>query len=957
MEFFRSKHAERSRDALIKRRQEKVERDIIPGHMREAVAQIDYCHGGPPEHILSLKRCQNGFHGGDFIHPRFVAALLRLGDLMDMETTRFNPYIIDGLARISSDNMAYMLKDLSVSEILVSPHTICVTSSFEEKFVQEFLTRHRAGIGSGSVDSEEVRKYISSAIKTMRGWMETIRMNARWIWEAWSDIAPEDFPGSIASPKKLTILYEGRPYEEDDLELRYEIAPRRAAKIMEGSALYKDPLVFLREIIQNAIDATKRQLFRRFREEIIDEKTGAKMSLVAFMEKYRDELEAHAVEVSVCFDEALTKMSVVVIDKGIGITRNRLRSMRHIGAELEPDLEKEVARIPEWLRPTARFGIGMQSAFLVADRFSIRTNPRDRESNGDDMQHRIVFNSTRLGGDITSIDRLVPNCDECWELGSGKVCPDGPRYPRGTRFQIDIDLENPTGFIGSLIDSDRDGGFPYRISLKHALVDSCQNLLEKTFTEEFVPIRVEIAGRHPPLVFGSVPFAQAQAEDQFSNVRFQEIDGLRCIYYWYDTEHDKKRFCAMYKFTPTKQNDLCFTKLYFRGIRFSEREQPLLGAVSLPGYRCDVNIMSGNANDWLDVNRDRVRMDRVSIVRRNLVNGIGAFVHDYTGLAARLVAENDNDSPVSQHVWHALAQSPDFAKMLIVHAIVDSAGRHDAVVDYIAGTMGGAIETALIDKNGASIAFAPEPITKNNRPKARFIDFSAYEQESKILLDKDDGHLARKPALEDSEISATMYSEGYEQADEKVVNKAIRNSFSIFMEKKYMWVEVYKKNEAYRKGIVKIYELGDGAKTTEMDRISYFTLIEYTTTAFETNSYDGFPVFPAPISHWFEGTEIISLKEKPPVPHSMCDSRFSSFAFAPFPVKILKSVLETIGAKGDGKERILEIRKDARWGQYYEQAIQYIKQFGGAPKGHDDKKVEDKILSAWGNYADFLAGL
>src|SRR5699024_4175719 len=48
-------------------------------------------------------------------------------------------------------------------------------------------------------------------------------------------------------------------------------------------------------------------------------------------------------------------------------------------------------RMPSWLRPTARFGIGLQSIFLVADQFTIDT------STGQDTYHAVVY-SRRKGG-------------------------------------------------------------------------------------------------------------------------------------------------------------------------------------------------------------------------------------------------------------------------------------------------------------------------------------------------------------------------------------------------------------------------------------------------------------------------------------------------------------------------------------------------------------------------------
>jgi len=964
MEYFRGKHAERSRDKLIERRQNTVERDLIPGHMREAVAQIDYYHCGPPKGLLALQRRQNGYNSGDFIHPRFVAALLRIGDLMDMETTRFNPYVIDGLANISKDNMSYMIKDLSVSEILVDQHTICVKSSFETKYVREFLNRHKAGIGQGPVSDEDVNKYIAKAIKHMRNWMNYIENNTLWIWGVWNEIAPDNFPGTMASAKEMVILLDGNECDENDMELRYEIDPRRAAQIIEGASMYRSPIVFLREIIQNAVDATKFQLFRNFLKENVYEpkKTETEkkeISFEDFLKKYEEELKESAVEVSINFNgenDEIDQMEVSITDKGMGITRKRLNTMRRIGAARELKLKNEANLIPEWLRPTAHFGIGMQSAFLVADRFTILTNPRETENNGADMQHSIRFSSTRLGGDISSIDTKVPvGGDERWEE------PSLHAFPRGTRFIIKVDLKNPSDFIRSYIDSFDDKNLLYRVRLISILRDECKELLKRTFTEDIIPIKVKIDDSEE-IAFDTVSFAKLDYDEKFPHLRFHahdhDTDRGRVIYFWYDDEKDKDRFCALYKFTLSKEDDVKSTRLYFRGIRFSEKDQQLLTVVKLPGYDCEVNIMSGDANNWLEVNRDYVRKEAVETVCENLEKGISAFVDGMVTLVSEVKKRDDackNDktatkSKVSKHLWKVLKGSPDFAKTMLIHTVVNNVGKDMSVYEYIAGAVGGIVETALIDERCAEIAFVPEPITKKARLAARFIDFSEYEQQSRIALN-----------VKDSRIVAAINERGMARAD---VNKAIRNSFTIWGDKKYKRIEAYKTSSSFQDGVVKIYELGNEINFTEIDKVSYSVIIkniieEYLSYEKEYGD-DGFPVFPAPDLKWFntEAMKTISLKKQPPGYRNLCDIRYASFVFAPFPIKHLKPKLEEIKNNGDGEKLIRELQKsDALMRQYYRQAIEYMKEYGRNFDGMEDKKIEEKILSAWGEYADFIGTL
>lgn len=46
------------------------------------------------------------------------------------------------------------------------------------------------------------------------------------------------------------------------MNLRFRISQEKAFEVIEGSSLYADKYIFIREIIQNAQDATKIQLWR-----------------------------------------------------------------------------------------------------------------------------------------------------------------------------------------------------------------------------------------------------------------------------------------------------------------------------------------------------------------------------------------------------------------------------------------------------------------------------------------------------------------------------------------------------------------------------------------------------------------------------------------------------------------------------------------------------------------------
>lgn len=66
---------------------------------------------------------------------------------------------------------------------------------------------------------------------------------------------------------------------------------------------------------------------------------------------------------------------VEIIDRGIGIDKECISAISHIGAgwKRRKKYGSQLDRMPKWLRPTGGFGIGMQSGFMITDKIIIET--------------------------------------------------------------------------------------------------------------------------------------------------------------------------------------------------------------------------------------------------------------------------------------------------------------------------------------------------------------------------------------------------------------------------------------------------------------------------------------------------------------------------------------------------------------------------------------------------------
>ena len=417
--YFRKRHAERTRDLLLKNAQANTNNGIFPLRLRWIVAEIDYCHGGSWTDVMKLPRQETGV-SSDLIHPQFIAALLRLGDLLDLDSNRFNEYQIDRLSSMPKISIAHELKHMAISDFLVTPKEIHITARYNYDDMRRILDEHyfkdRYELTVEEKD-DETKELIDRSAKSLREWIKMIEEDLKQFSNEWNSIIPDNMTGSIASFKKsdIYVLNQQQPVEEDSISLRYSISPARSAQLIEGADLYRSIWAFIREIAQNAIDASKRQLGR----DAIHFSPKEHSDFPLFPEYYcnlQQILQFEPVRVIVNFIPGTrkehAKLEFVFIDQGIGITYEKLKQMRHIGAISKSDKEiKEIQALPTWLKPTGEFGIGMQSVFSLADSMTIDTYPGDEEGKPFDLKRHIKLYCPELGGDIVNREerRIKPN--------------------------------------------------------------------------------------------------------------------------------------------------------------------------------------------------------------------------------------------------------------------------------------------------------------------------------------------------------------------------------------------------------------------------------------------------------------------------------------------------------------------------------------------------------------------
>ena len=106
-------------------------------------------------------------HNTDYIHPRFVAEMIRMGDLLDADNNRCNPFLYKTLTKMPDSSEKHIKKHNAARHILITPDLI------------EF----RADCESNEV-YRETRNFLTCLIREMD-----------FLTKEWAELVPKEFSG------------------------------------------------------------------------------------------------------------------------------------------------------------------------------------------------------------------------------------------------------------------------------------------------------------------------------------------------------------------------------------------------------------------------------------------------------------------------------------------------------------------------------------------------------------------------------------------------------------------------------------------------------------------------------------------------------------------------------------------------------------------------------------------
>ncbi len=392
---------------------------------------------------------------GEIANLKAIALYLRIIDLFDIGKTRTPFEIFNFISPTTQESISHWEQHFSIDPIVVSEffdkgRQIHVSGRTSNPDIYANLEDHKNGCN-----------YQLDRTVKMFSLMNDTRHRFDIVYLDWN-IEPEGFKG---------------------ISIKFDFENKEMFKILSSEIYQRDPFVFLRELLQNSIDAI------RLKEEFYT-KLGKQSGPLGYIKVNIDSLDDKAIQVT-------------WYDNGIGmdeyIVKNYLSVIGRSSYE-KSNLEKLDIK----LDPISKFGIGILSCFYVGKEISIKT-----------------YKDINIKSDSIPLEIRIPEVNRQFhvkELQSGSI-------KQGTEITIHIDnskkfqgtesakplegalrryLKEIAGFVEFPIIINENGKFtviqhPYSDNNAHSLVKDYPNLsIERLvfsypFDSIFLPQDVESA--------------------------------------------------------------------------------------------------------------------------------------------------------------------------------------------------------------------------------------------------------------------------------------------------------------------------------------------------------------------------------------------------------------------------------------------------------------------------------
>ncbi|HEX2955633.1 MAG TPA: hypothetical protein VHO70_02305 [Chitinispirillaceae bacterium] len=345
-EFIRRKHAERVRDYIKKYLNDKLR--FRGSDFSSEIADLCASHAwGIQESNSPLKpgNCVKKLDiqkmiGATPVNLSYIACCLRLGDILDFDRTR---------TPVSAFYDIHFTEDLSVQEW--NKHL-----SIEGRDINQYGVLFETKCKTPS-------DYV--AVHNFLGWVDKELQECTRLVHQFPGKFQERYRLNIASLTDRTKVQMKNP-DHIAGAFRFQLEYDQIMRLLMDKSLYPDPALFLRELLQNALDACRYQ--KALAEDL-------KMA-----DKYIPRIQVHDLSgLPRNPEKPLEGPRIIFRDNGIGMSQEQVEKyFMRVGKSFYRSVEfkAEVERLKEkgiFLDACSQFGIGFLSCFMGGDLIEVVT--------------------------------------------------------------------------------------------------------------------------------------------------------------------------------------------------------------------------------------------------------------------------------------------------------------------------------------------------------------------------------------------------------------------------------------------------------------------------------------------------------------------------------------------------------------------------------------------------------
>lgn len=348
-EWYRRKHPYNSariiRDPFDEIGLNSPRNELLPKRLFRVLSNICKAHGDNFEDVKKLPKAEAGMASED-CHPLYVACLIRMGDLLDVDDNRFCPVMMKMCGtHLPHSSSAHYHKHQSITHFRLDSEQIEITCECP------------------TPDSYEIAF----------DWFNWLEIEYKNQTQYWSQIVPcvelGRLPTLITPRVKMhepyLILDEGKRPD-------FKINQKVIMELVQGANLYSSDFDSIRELLQNSVDAIILRLWSESKSIIKIATNPLAKEITSLYSKYK---------VDTRIEYRNNERFLVIKDEGIGMDLSTIKFLMEVGSSrFNHKKVNEVSDMPLWFKPSGCFGIGFQSIFLISNEFVVTTKSKDSHS-------------------------------------------------------------------------------------------------------------------------------------------------------------------------------------------------------------------------------------------------------------------------------------------------------------------------------------------------------------------------------------------------------------------------------------------------------------------------------------------------------------------------------------------------------------------------------------------------